>query len=87
VAERFEVYLGGVELANGFSELNDASEQRERCEKELAKRVELGLAPLPLPEKFLTALEVGMPDAGGVALGLDRLFMVWNKSNKLLDLE
>lgn len=75
VAERFELYLEGVELANGFAELTDAAEQRRRFEQDQARRGELGLAVPPLDEAFLGALAAGMPEAAGVALGLDRLLM------------
>ena len=75
VAERFELYAGGLELANGFSELTDASEQRRRLEEERAHRQRLGRPAYPLDERFLDA--VGrMPEAGGVAVGLDRLLML-----------
>ena len=74
-AERFELYVAGLELANGFSELNDAGEQRRRLVEEQALRRRLGRPAYPLDERFLGA--VGrMPDAGGVALGLDRLLML-----------
>ncbi len=74
-AERFELYLAGLELANGFSELNDAVEQRRRLLEEQALRRRLGRPAHPVDERFLEA--VGrMPDAGGVALGLDRLLML-----------
>jgi lysyl-tRNA synthetase class 2 len=75
-AERFEIYMGGLELANGFSELTDAGEQRDRFEKECRKRRTLGKNCYPLPEKFLKALET-MPDAAGVAVGVDRLTMIF----------
>ena len=75
LAERFELYLNGVELANGFHELADAEEQRRRFHKDLEKRArENRLAP-PLDERFLAALEAGLPDCSGVALGIDRLLM------------
>lgn len=77
VAERFEIYVGGIELANGFSELNDAHEQRLRFENELKKRALLGKPVSPMPERFLSALE-SMPEAAGIALGLDRLVMVFS---------
>jgi len=103
VAERFEVYLDGVELANGFTELTDPVEQRARMEKELAQRTcscgvsvgcdssgcgSSGCGPadcsaLPMPEQFLAALESGMPRSGGVALGVDRLFMVMRGDDAL----
>ncbi len=74
-AERFELYAGGLELANGFTELNDAVEQRARLVEEQALRGRLGRRVYPLDEAFLAA--VGrMPDAGGVAIGLDRLLML-----------
>ncbi|MGB4336241.1 MAG: EF-P lysine aminoacylase EpmA [Chromatiaceae bacterium] len=76
VAERFELYLEGLELANGFLELTDAGEQRRRFEQDQAQRRDLGLAVPPLDESFLAALEAGLPASSGVALGLDRLLMV-----------
>jgi len=76
VAERFELYLGGMELANGFRELTDPSEQRRRFDADLRERSAQGLDRLPLDEAFLAALEAGMPEAAGVALGLDRLLMI-----------
>jgi lysyl-tRNA synthetase class 2 len=72
-ADRFELYLGGVELCNGYGELNDAREQRERCERDRRLRRERGLPVPDLPLRFLDALERGMPPAGGNALGMDRL--------------
>jgi lysyl-tRNA synthetase class 2 len=76
VAERIELYAGGVELANGFAELTDAVQQRARFEANLARRRALGLAPVPLDEAFLHALEDGMPPSAGMALGVDRLVMI-----------
>lgn len=75
IAERFELYIGGVELCNGFSELTDPAEQRRRFEKELAYRHAAGKASYPLPEPFLHEL-ASMPRATGNALGLDRLVML-----------
>jgi len=75
VAERFELYAGGLELANGFSELTDPAEQRRRLVEEQAQRRRLGRRAYPLDEPFLDALG-RMPDAGGVAVGLDRLLML-----------
>ncbi len=74
-AERFELYAGGLELANGFSELTDAVEQRARLVEEQALRRRLARPALPLDEPFLAAL-ARMPEAGGVAVGLDRLLML-----------
>jgi elongation factor P--(R)-beta-lysine ligase len=74
-AERFELYVAGLELANGFAELTDAAEQRRRLEEERALRERLGRPAYPIDERFLEA--VGrMPEAGGVALGLDRLLLL-----------
>ena len=72
VAERFEVYFKGAELANGFNELSAFEEQRIRFEKDNQKRQSAGLATKPLDEHFLNALEAGLPDCAGVALGIDR---------------
>jgi len=76
VAERWELYLGGVELANAYSELTDAEEQRLRFEACAEQRRELGKPVYPLDEGFLAALERGLPPCAGVALGVDRLVMV-----------
>jgi len=83
VASRFEVYIEGLEIANGFHELKDAKEQRQRFENDLKKREKLGLPILPVDENFLTALEHGLPDCAGVALGVDRLIMVTTKNKTL----
>lgn len=76
VAERFELYLEGVELANGFHELTDAAEQRRRFEHDNARRGALGLPAVPHDEQLLAALAHGLPDCAGVALGFDRLVML-----------
>jgi lysyl-tRNA synthetase class 2 len=73
VAERFEVYVGGVELCNGFGELTDPVEQRRRFEAECERRRRAGAREQPIDEKFLAALAEGMPISGGNALGFDRL--------------
>jgi lysyl-tRNA synthetase class 2 len=73
VAERFEVYVEGVELANGFHELTDIGEQRSRFLSDLKKRQDLGLEPVPIDERLLAALDAGLPACAGVALGVDRL--------------
>ena len=75
VAERFELYLDGLELANGFHELADPDEQRRRFEADLAARAALGRPARPLDERFLAALSHGLPGCSGVALGFDRLVM------------
>lgn len=76
VAERFELFVEGVELANGFHELADPAEQRRRFERDLARRRERGLPEPPMDERLLAALESGLPDCAGVALGFDRLVML-----------
>lgn len=76
LAERFELYYQGVELANGFHELSDAEEQRKRFTSELETRKKQGLEAVPMDERLLTALEAGFPPCAGVALGVDRLVML-----------
>jgi lysyl-tRNA synthetase class 2 len=71
--ERFEVYVAGVELCNGFGELTDPREQRERFERDQAARAARGLPVYPIDEKFMAALERGLPPSAGNALGVDRL--------------
>jgi lysyl-tRNA synthetase class 2 len=73
VCERFELYIGGVELCNGFGELTDPREQRARFERDNAARESAGKPVYPIDERFLAALEEGMPPAAGNALGVDRL--------------
>jgi lysyl-tRNA synthetase class 2 len=75
LAERFELYMDGVELANGFHELADANEQRSRFLSDLEHRRENGIKQVPMDENLLSALESGIPDCSGVALGIDRLLM------------
>ncbi|MBT1071631.1 EF-P lysine aminoacylase EpmA [Pelotalea chapellei] len=82
IAERFEFYLGGLELANGFSELNDPFEQRKRFLLANSKRLATGSAPLPLPEPFLTEL-AALPPSAGIALGVDRLIMLLVDANRI----
>ena len=75
VAERFELYVNGIELANGFSELTDPAEQRQRFAREREMIVKAGRDPGPMPEAFLREL-ANLPEAAGIALGLDRLVML-----------
>ncbi len=76
MAERFELYIGGMELANGFHELCDGDEQRRRFRQDLEKRAATGQGEqLPMDDNLLQALDWGLPDSSGVALGIDRLLM------------
>jgi lysyl-tRNA synthetase class 2 len=74
--------MGGLELANAFSELTDVKEQEARFERDRLKREQLGKTLYPLPEKFLEAL-AHMPNSVGVAFGLDRLAMVFSNAGKI----
>jgi lysyl-tRNA synthetase class 2 len=76
LAERFELFWQGIELANGFHELGDAEEQRRRFEAEQAGRRDAGKVVPPYDVHLIDALAAGLPDCSGVALGLDRLLML-----------
>jgi len=82
VAERFELYVCGVELANGFGELNDATEQRRRLEREMAEKERIYGERYPIDEDFIAAVGE-MPEASGVALGLDRLVMLATGASRI----
>ena len=84
LAERFELYIAGIELCNGFSELTDPAEQKARFEKELRLRKSFGHPVYPMPLKFLEALR-DMPEAGGIALGIDRLVMLFCDATEIDD--
>ncbi len=85
VAERFELYLGALELANGYHELQDAAEQRNRFQRDLALRGSRGAASPPLDARLLAALEHGLPHCAGVALGVDRLLMAMLGTDRIAD--
>ncbi|MBT3393973.1 MAG: EF-P lysine aminoacylase GenX [Waddliaceae bacterium] len=85
VAERFEVYFGGYELANGYHELGDAEEQSRRFQDANEERMRMGKDSLPLDESFLEALDAGLPDCCGVAVGIDRLMMIRHGADKIAD--
>lgn len=84
LAERFEIYIGGLEIANGFSELTDAVEQRRRFEKENEIREKRGQPPWPMPETFLDAI-ARMPESAGIALGVDRMVMLFTDASSIDD--
>ena len=84
LAERFELYLGAVELANGYHELNDAHEQRARFQRDLQRRHERGQVQPALDEALLAALP-SMPACAGVAVGVDRLLMAMNRTTRIAD--
>lgn len=83
LAERFELYLGPHELANGYHELTDAAEQRARFERDNARRRTRGQAVVPIDESLLAALAAGLPACAGVALGVERLLMCLSGSDDL----
>jgi lysyl-tRNA synthetase class 2 len=84
LAQRFELYIAGVELANGFTELNNATEQRQRFSEEQELIRKLGRTPTPMPETFLKDLHK-MPRAAGIALGIDRLVMLLTGAESIDD--
>lgn len=83
VAERFELYLEGIELANGFHELRDSEEQERRFRNDALRRRELGLAEAIIDVRLLAALHAGLPACAGVALGIDRLVMLLVGANSI----
>lgn len=85
MADRFEAFYQGVELCNGFGELTDAVEQRRRFERDRAEREASGATVYPMDEKFLDALQRGMPESGGNALGVDRLLMLLIDAKSIQD--
>jgi len=85
VAARFEVYVGKVELANGFYELTDAAEQLARFEADNHQRQRRHQQPMPLDKRMIAALEHGLPDCAGVAVGIERLLMVLTGTNHIND--
>jgi len=87
LAERWELYLGGMEIANAYGELTDPVEQRKRFEKAQTQRAENNFVPYPFPEDFFKALESGMPECSGCALGVDRLAMIFTDTNDITELK
>ena len=85
VALRFEVYIQGIECANGFEELIDVKEQQQRFVNDNIKRCQQGLPPIEIDKRFLTALSHGLPPCAGIAVGLDRLLMIKANTRNILD--
>ncbi len=83
--ERFEIYIGQMEISNGFSELNDPEDQRRRFEQQLAERERGDEEAHQMDEDYIRALSYGMPPAGGVGVGVDRLAMLLTDSHTIRD--
>ena len=87
VAQRFEVYVRGIELANGYQELTDPGVYQQRFSRENQIRLKNGLPVMPIDQNLLNSLNKGLPECAGVALGIDRLLMLVCEKNQLLDIE
>jgi len=87
VADRFELYINGVELANGYNELLDADELRQRFECDNQQRFQQNKPVIPVDENLLAAMKHGLPECSGVAIGLDRLIMLTNNKYKIAEVQ
>jgi len=86
-ADRCELYWEGLEIANGFNEVNDPIEQKKRWQNDIEERRRLGTSIVPVDPSLIRALEVGMPPTGGIALGMERLYMACRGVDEIRELK
>jgi lysyl-tRNA synthetase class 2 len=86
LVDRFELFIGGMEIANGFSELNDPADQRRRFEQQLLEREKGDDEAHQMDEDYITAMEYGMPPIAGIGIGIDRLAMLFTNRDSIREL-